>query len=153
MAFVKLGDKEVEFVCTALTPMIYEQEFVSDKNPKITGDLIADTIGKMQVSSDDVLHVTDSGAYVTTVVDYTKVNWRAIPRALWCMLKTKHEIDVGKGRSSKPVPSYVQWEKSLLGCEPDMQLVAYAVQEELQRGLFRAGAAASGKTSEVEEEG
>lgn len=144
LAVIDYGDGEREFVCTALTCMIYEQEFVSDKNDRITGDLIADTIGKITLSSNDVLHVTDDGAYVTTVVDYTQVNWNAIFRALWAMLKTAQE----NGADGTPIPGFKTWQSKLMSFEPDMKELASEVQRELMRGLFRSGAAASGETSE-----
>lgn len=147
MAVIDYGDGEREFLCTALTCMIYEQEFVSDENDRITGDLIADTIGKVTLSSNDVLHVTDDGAYVTTVVDYTQVNWNAIFRALWAMLKTAQEIN---GGGASPIPGFKAWQSRLMSFEPDMKELSYGVQQELMRGLFRSGAAASGKTSEEE---
>ena len=154
MATIDYGSGEREFRCTALTCMIYEHEFVSDDNPKITGDLIADTIGKITVSSNDILHVTDEGAYVTTVVDYTKVNWQAIFRSLWAMMRTAYEASKLPGSVVLPeVPSYKAWERELLSCEPDMQELADAVQGELMRGLFRAGAAASGENQQEGEEG
>ena len=143
MASIDYGNGEREFRCTALTCMIYEHEFISDENPKITGDLIADTIGKVQVSSNDILHVTDEGNYITTVIDYTRVNWQAVYRALWAMLRTEMEIARQKGEPVVNVPAYRTWEQELLTCEPDMQELANAVQNELMRGLFRTGAAAS----------
>ena len=150
MASIDYGAGERQFRCTALTCMIYEHEFVSDENPKITGDLIADTIGKVTVSSSDILHVTDEGNYVTTVIDYTKVNWQAIYRALWAMLRTEMEIARQNGEPVANIPAYRAWEHELLTCEPDMHELTRAVQNELMRGLFRAGAAASGETSEEE---
>ncbi len=147
MATIDYGDGEHEFICTALTCMIYEQEFVTDPNEKITGDLIADTIGKVTLSSNDILHVTDDGAYVTTVLDYTQVNWNAIFRALWAMLKTAQE----NGDKSTPIPGFKAWQSTLMSFEPDMKQLSNDVQQELMRGLFRSGAAASGKTSEEEE--
>jgi len=146
MAIIDYGDGEREFRCTAITCMIYEQEFVGDPNDRVTGDLIADTIGKVTLSSNDVLHVTDEGAYVTTVLDYTQVNWNAIFRALWAMLKTAQE----NGGGGTPIPGFKTWQSKLMSYEPDMKELSYAVQEELMRGLFRSGAAASGKTSEEE---
>ena len=148
MASIDYGCGEREFRCTAYTCMIYEHELVSDDNPKITGDLIADTIGKIRVSSNDVLHVTDSGNFVTTVVDYTRVNWQAIYRALWAMLRTEYEVARQRGEQAENVPAYRTWERELLSCEPDMEGLAEAVQNELQRGLFRAGAAASGENQQ-----
>ena len=143
LATIDYGVGEREFRCTAKTCMIYEQEFVNDKNERITGDLIADTIGKVTLSSSDILHVTDDGTYITTVIDYTKVNWNAIFRALWAMLKTAQE----NSDSKDAIPGFTTWQSQLVSYEPDMKELAHVVQQELMRGLFRSGAAASGKTS------
>jgi hypothetical protein len=66
------------------------------------------------------------------------------------MLRTESEIAKQDGRQTVAVPAYRTWERELLSCEPDMQAMADAVQNELMRGLFRAGAAASGKNQQEE---
>jgi hypothetical protein len=73
-------------------------------------------------------------------------------RALWAMLRTAMDIANSKGRVGAQIGSYDDWTRSLLEVEPDMQEVRRTVGKELQRGLFRTGAAASGKTSEGQEE-
>ena len=152
MATIDYGLGEQEIRCTAWTFVIYEQEFHSDPVEGITGDLIADAMGKIIVTSDDLISVNEDGAFVTVVEDYTRVDWNATMRGLWAMLRTAVDISQSKGRTGAQIGSYDDWTRSLLEVEPDMQEVRRIVGEELQRGLFRAGAAASGKTSEGQEE-
>jgi hypothetical protein len=90
----------------------------------------------------------DDGTISEIILDFTGDNWNAERRALWAMLKTQWEIDRKHGRDGKPVPSYREWDESLLESDMDMRAVSNAVGEELNRGLFRSGAAASGQTSE-----
>lgn len=151
MERIDYGDGERQLTCTGWTQVIYEQQFCNDENKRITGDLIADVMGKVTASSDDVLTVNDDGAFVTTVVDYTRLNWNAIRRALWAMLRTAYEISVDEGNLLPEVEPFGEWEGTLLKCEPDMQDISVKVMSEIQRGLFRSGAAASGETSEEAE--
>lgn len=151
MATIDYGLGEQEFRCTAGTLVIYEQQFHSDPYERVTGDLIADVMGKVIVSSSDMLSVTEDGAFVTVVEDYTRFDWNATLRALWAMLRTSYEISLSKGLPHASIPMWDEWSASIAECEPDMQQVRHDVAQELQRGLFRAGAAASGKTSEEEE--
>lgn len=143
MATVDYGAGEVEFECTAWTQVVYEQEFCNDPNPNVTGDMTADVMGRLIVSSKDVITVTEDGALEATL-DYTRDNRPATMRALWAMMRTSEDIARDEGRKVPHVPSYEEWTKSLLRCEPDMREISLAVGNELQRGLFRAGAAASG---------
>ena len=149
MPVIDYGQGEREYRCTAWTFVLYEQEF-RDESGK-PADMIADVMGKVVVSSDDILTVNDDGAFVTVVEDYTRFDWGATIRALWAMLRTASDIADSKGQATARIPSYELWSRSLLECEPDMQVVRHDVAQELQRGLFRAGAAASGKTSEQQE--
>lgn len=143
---IDYGMGERELMCTAWTMVVYEQEFRDkDGNP---ADLIADTMGKIIVTSEDLLTVNEDGAFVTLVEDYTRFDWNATLKALWALLKTAYDVAISEGRRIEAVPSWDEWSRSLLTCEPDMQEVRTVVVRELQRGLFRAGAAASGKTSE-----
>ena len=150
MATIDYGMGDMEFRCTMWTLVVYEQEFVGSMTEKVTGDLVADTMGKVIVTSDDLITVTEDGVFAQTVVDYTRVNWNGVLRALWAMLKTSEDIAVDEGRKVRHVPSYDAWSRELLRCEPDMNDLHVKVADELLRGLFRAGAAASGKTSERE---
>lgn len=151
MATIDYGTGEREMRCTAWTLVVYEQEFKSAD--EVRGDLIADTMGKVIATSDDVLTVNDDGAFVTVVEDYTRVDWNATMRALWAMLRTAADIAQSKGQPYVPTGSYDEWTRTLLEVEPDMHAVRKEVVRELQRGLFRSGAAASGKTSDEGQEG
>jgi len=153
LATIDYGMGEREMRCTAWTFVLYEQEFHADELDNITGDLIADVMGKVVVTTNDMFTVTEDGGFATVVEDYTRIDWNATLRALWAMLRTAEDIAVTKGVALPRVGSYDEWTRSMVECEPDMQLVRHDVAQELQRGLFRAGAAASGKTSEQEEEG
>ena len=70
-------------------------------------------------------------------------NWNAEIRALWAMLRTQAEIDRKNGVEREPVLAFNPWMESINEWEPDMREVSSLVFEEMNRGLFRAGAAAS----------
>lgn len=149
MATVDYGLGEQEFRCTAWTCVVYEQEFLSDPYELVTGDLIADVMGKVKINANEsVIELTEDGGVEILVQDYTRDNWNVQRRALWAMLKTQDDIECGRGLHASRVPSYAEWCRTLVEAEPDMREVSLAVGNELQRGLFRSGAAASGKTSE-----
>lgn len=138
-----MGTKR-EFRCTSRTLTIYEQAFHSDENPKVTGDMIADVMGKQRLDEDSGPFLTDDdGNIVGVIIDFTADNWNAEKRALWAMLKTQSEIDDRHGVEHERVPSYFEWDRMLVEWEPNMREVSNIVGEELNRGLFRAGAAAS----------
>lgn len=147
MATIDYGMGEQEFRCTYRTLSIYEHEFRDkDGNP---ADLVADVMGKVRVSPEDTgFELNEDGSIKAVIFDYTRDDWNAQKRALWAMLKTSETIARRRGEKVEEVPSYERWDESLIECEPDLREVALAVGNELQRGLFRAGAAASGKTSE-----
>lgn len=151
MATVDIGTGPLEFRCTAWTCVVYEQEFLSDKYEGVTGDIIRDAVGKLVVGKDDLGYRLDENGDVEVVIfNYTHEDWNVLRRALWAMLKTQDDILTDKGVQHQKVPSYKEWCRTLLEVEPDMREVSMAVGNELQRGLFRAGAAASGKTSHEE---
>lgn len=144
MPFIDFGSGEQEFRCTARTLVIYEQAFYNDKYPRVTGDMIADVFGKRVVGEDSLgLKFDDDGNIEAIVVDYTTDNWQAELRALWAMLRTQAEIDKKNGVKRDPVPIFATWSESVADWEPDMREVSNMVYEEMNRGLFRAGAAAS----------
>lgn len=147
MATIDINGEPVEFVCTAYTTTVYEQEFRECEYKRVTGDIIADVMGVLKVTSKDFVDSDEHGNVVVSF-DYTRDNWQAERRALWAMIKTAVEIRRVNGEKVGPMPSYSSWERSLIEWEPDMREVSYAVCNELQRGLFRAGAAAPEETSE-----
>jgi len=144
LATIDYGMGEQNFRCTARTLLIYEQEFHSDPYERVTGDLIADVFGKHVVTEDSLgLSFDAEGNIDAIVIDYTSDNWGAELRALWAMLKTQGEIDAKHGENKEPVPSFKEWSRQILECEIDIKQLSNAIVEELDRGLFRAGAAAS----------
>ena len=144
MATIDFGMGEKEFRCTARTLTIYEQAFHSDPYEKVTGDLIADVLGKQRITEESMgLEFDKDGQIVAITADFTTDNWGAEWRALWAMLKTQDEIDTKHQVEHERVPSYKQWDSDNAEAEPDMRAVSEAVCNELYRGLFRAGAAAS----------
>ena len=142
MATIDYGMGDREFRCTYRTLTIYEHEFRDpDGNP---ADLISDVMGKVRMSADETgIEIDDDGNIAAVVIDYTRDNWNAQKRALWAMLKTAEAIAIKRGLDVEQVPSFREWDESLLECEPDLREVSLAVGNELQRGLFRGGAAAS----------
>ena len=151
LASIEILGQQREFRCTSRTLTIYEQEFHSDANPRVTGDMIADVLQKQRITTESLgFHLDENGKIDELIFDYTGDNWNAVKRAFWSMLKTQSEIDAAHGRGGERIPSYTEWDRSMLEWEPDMHEVSSLVAEELNRGLFRAGAAASGKTSEGE---
>lgn len=142
MATIDYGMGEREFRCTYRTLTIYEHEFRDvDGNP---ADLISDVMGKVRMSADETgIEIDDDGNITAVIIDYTRDNWNAQKRALWAMLKTAEAIANRRGVDVEHIPSYKEWDESLLECEPDLREISLAVGNELQRGLFRSGAAAS----------
>lgn len=144
MALIEIDGTEREMRCTARTLVVYEQEFYNDKNDRITGDMIADVFGRREVGEDALGFKFDEAGNVSAiVVDYTSDNWNAELRAVWAMLRTQAEIDRKNGQKPTPVPSYREWSQAIADWEPDMRELSTLVYEEMNRGLFRAGAAAS----------
>lgn len=144
MPTIDFGSGEREFRCTARTLVIYEQAFYNDKFPRVTGDMIADVFGKRTFTEDDLgLKFDDDGNIVGLVLDYQSDNWQAELRALWAMLRTQWEIDKKNGKETPAVKAFSLWSEETSDWEPDMREVSSLVFEEMNRGLFRAGAAAS----------
>lgn len=143
MAKVDYGAGEREIRCTYYTLTVYEQEFCTSKIDGVTGDLIADVMGRQVVKAEDTpVQLNPDGTIDAIVLDYTRCSWNIEKRALWAMLKTAVEIAKLHGEPYEPVPSYSEWDLSLLECSPDLNDVHHAVDNELQE-LFRPGAAAS----------
>ena len=144
MPSIDFGNGPVEYRCTARTLVIYEQAFYNDKFPRVTGDLIADVYGKRTIDENAFgIEYDDNGNITSFVVDMTADNWGAELRALWAMVRTQAEIDKKNGVKRDPVPMFPAWSESVDEWTPDMKELSKVVFEELDRGLFRAGAAAS----------
>ena len=144
MPSIDFGNGPVEFRCTARTLVIYEQAFYNDKFERVTGDMISDVFGKRVVEEDSLgIKFDDDGNIKALILDYTTDNWQAELRALWAMLRTQMEIDNKNGVKRDPVPIFTLWSESIADWEPNMREVSAMVYDEMNRGLFRAGAAAS----------
>ena len=144
MPSMDFGSGPVEFRCTARTLVIYEQAFYNDKYEKVTGDMIADVFGRHKFTEEDLgLEFDDDGNIKALIVDMTMENWNAEIRALWAMLRTQAEIDRKNGVKREPLLAFNPWTDSISEWEPDMREVSDIVHAEMNRGLFRAGAAAS----------
>lgn len=152
MATIDICGNDVEFICTAYTTTVYEHEFKDDPYPKVTGDIVADVMGVYKVSSKDFATMDDEGNIIVSI-DYTRDNWQAEKRALWAMIRTAIEIRRVKGERIDQIPSYSDWDKSLVEWEPDLREMSLLVGTELQRGLFRTRAAVPEETSEEVQEG
>jgi hypothetical protein len=142
---IELPDGVHEYRCTARTTTIYEQAFYNDPNPRITGDISADIFGKHRFTADDanVVWSEDGERVIGFNFDFTSDNWNAYRRALWAMLRTQAEIDAKHNREVYEVPGYAKWDKEMLEWEPNQFDLSHDVTDEVFRGLFRAGAAAS----------
>lgn len=122
-----------EATATAYTLMLYEQEFKSSDVKGITGDLIADVYGTIDLkrarSQYDAM-----GNLV--VLDYTSDNWNAYLRALWAMLRTASESARSRGIDAQLTPRFNEWVRGV--GQVNMSEVMDAVIEECNRGFFRA---------------
>ena len=106
--------------------------------------MIADIFGKRTYTDDDLgLKFDDDGNIVALTVDMTMDNWNAEVRALWAMLRTQAEIDRKNGVEREQIPAFSIWLEENCDWEPDMREIANMVHDEMNRGLFRTGAAAS----------
>lgn len=121
---------EREYEATTYTLVVYEQEFKSD--------LIKDVFGRIDLRNSQTI-LDEDGNLV--VVDYTSDNWIGYLKAFWAMLKTSEAICRRENRPCLAVPSFNQW--SLETRSIDMAELSHVVIAELNRGLFRAGAADS----------
>lgn len=121
---------EREYEATTYTLVVYEQEFKSD--------LIKDVFGRIDLRNSQTV-LDDDGNLI--VVDYTNDNWIGYLKAFWAMLKTSEAICRRENRPCLAVPSFNQW--SLETRSIDMAELSSVVVRELNRGLFRTGAADS----------
>ena len=118
------GSGEVEATATALTLVIYEQEF--------KGDLIKDVFGK---------HKADAGS--SDSIDFTVDNWVKELQALWAMVATAYELKYDRGDAApndRPKP-FKQWVRGI--GKVNFRQISDAVVSEAWDGFFHTGAAAS----------
>lgn len=137
------GNIEVEFMCADKTTELYEQAFYNDDSPKVTGDIIADVFGRQRAGGNSFVERDEDGNVTAIVIDYTCDNWNAEIRALWAMAKTQDLYNRAHGGKPLDIPSYESWRAQFEWEETDRRTMSHAILEELNRGLFLAGAAAS----------
>lgn len=119
------GTGEVEAEATALTLVLYEQEFDSD--------LIKDVLGRHTRSEDDR----------DVVMDFTVDNWTKELQALWAMVSTAYELAADRGDAApndRPKP-YRQWVRSV--GKVNFRDIGSKVVDLIMDGFFHSGAAAS----------
>lgn len=121
---------EREYEATTYTLVVYEQEFKRD--------LIKDVYGRIDTRK-AARNFDENGNVVS--MDFTIDDWYSELRAFWAMLKTSEAICKREHRPCLPVPSFVEW--CLTTRSIDLGQISSVVFNECQRGLFRAGAAAS----------
>lgn len=148
------GTGELEYICSAYTTYLYEQEFGVS--------LIADFYGRVDLGDDSGEVVTAEFVenrlaenmpvdektgkqkplpkatsalvrrafpqYVNTVIDYTKDRWDATLRVMWAMRKTACDV------AGDACPTFKQWLMAL--GQVNMRDTNFAAFEETQRGLF-----------------
>lgn len=112
------GEKNIEV--SIYTLMIYEHEF--------RRDMIKDLFGKVVVRKED-----EDDKEALAVIDYRNVEWTALIRALWACEKT----------ANNKVKSFDEWAGKLSDSEIDLLEIASKLRPEIERRLFRTGAAAS----------
>lgn len=125
---------EREFLFSAYTLMVYEQEFKKG--------LIEDVYGRIAVPN--------KNAGETLIADYTIDNWQAYVRALWAGLKAASDLAAADRRSVEPVPSYSEWCMRVPSL--DLAEVSRFVLDGCNRGLFRTRAAANENAQEEGEQ-
>ena len=130
------GTGERKALCTAWTLVVYEQEFHAD--------MIKDVFGVIDAKKTRIVYDSDG---TLAKVDYTNTNWVKNLMALWAMLKTYSDVAFAAGdlAPNERVKLYLEW-MSAVG-KVNLDEVAAFVIDEMNAGLFRSAAAASGTTS------
>ena len=125
------GSGEREYMATAYTLALYEQEFRHPDSGK-PRSLIADVFGRIDLR-DALKNFDDEGNLIA--IDYTLDNWEGELRAFWAMLKTAYEVRKREGKDVPVVGSYTDW---CLTCgQIDMKEISKLVVTEAQAGFFR----------------
>lgn len=156
--------KEYEAIASALTLMIYEQEFSTEKRH---ADLIKDVFGRIDLTDGGNREVVTAEfvtnklqgamaqgktlpkttrdlilkafpAYVDTTLDYTQDNWTAYVRALWAMVKTADHVRMAKDPDAAPQlpPTFAGWMEQAGAI--DMNAITSFVVGQCSTAFFRA---------------
>ncbi|MBR3327913.1 MAG: hypothetical protein IKG22_11390 [Atopobiaceae bacterium] len=115
--------KNYEAKATFYTAYIYEMEFRSD--------LIRDLFGVQTAEQALEIERTGDGEddYRIVKIDFTKVNWTVVAKALWAAVKT----------ADPSTPSYSEWMKKTAGV--NLWLVQEELGNEISECFFRPEAA------------
>lgn len=162
------GSGEREYIASAYTMMLYEQEFhvslLSDVYGKIDLGNTTDEGGTQIVTADFVKQRLSSAlpegkelpgttvklidkafpSIATTVLDFTKDNWQGYMRCMWAMAVTADKIE-----KKKDTPKYEEWLMSLGAV--NLNAISNFVWRETRRGLFRAANDSTGTGGEGDE--
>lgn len=149
------GSGEREYIASAYTMMLYEQEFhvslLSDVYGKIDLGTTAEEDGARIVTAEFVKDRLSSAlpegkelpnttvkliskafpSVATAVLDFTKDNWQGYMRCMWAMAVTADKIE-----KKKETPKYEDWLMSLGAV--NLNAISNFVWRETRRGLFRA---------------
>lgn len=118
------GYGELEARATALTLVIYEQEFGSD--------IIKDVFGRHEAEKSD-----------GPVVDFTIDNWFGELKALWALVMTDYQLrkDSGDAAPNEDPGRFLSWVRKV--GKVNFREIASAVFDECMDGFFHTGAAVS----------
>ena len=119
----EIDGKTCEAKATFYTAHIYEMEFRSD--------LIRDLFGVQTAEQPLEVERTGDGEddYRIVKIDFTKVNWTVVAKALWAAVKT----------ADPSTPNYAEWMKSTSGV--NLWLVQDQLGNEISDCFFRPEAA------------
>ena len=116
----EIDGKPCKAEVTFFTAQLYEMEFRSD--------LIRDLFGVQTAEQTLEVERTGDGEddYRIVKIDFTKVNWTVVTKALWAAIKT----------ANPSTPNYTDWMKSTTGV--NLWLVQDQLGEEISDCFFRA---------------
>ncbi len=115
---VEIDGKTVDAEVSFLTLQLYEAEF--------RADIIQEFFG---VQDDQAPVTYDKNGEAIVKIDFTKIGWSSIVKALWAACKT----------ADPSTPSYSSWMKKAKGV--NMWLVRDQLSNELSDCFFRSGTA------------
>lgn len=124
---VVIDGKKVNAAVSFYTMQLYEAEF--------RADIIQDFFG---VQDDSAPIAFDKKGEAIVQIDFTKIQWNSIAKALWAACKTATET----------TPSFTAWLKRTQGV--NMWLVREQLANELSDCFFRPGATEEGAEEQEE---
>ena len=121
---VQIGGKTVKAEVTFYTAQLYEMEFQSDMLRDILG--VQERGGAVELEFEEV---DGESVPVVAKIDFTKVSWSAVMKALWAAIKTADPM----------TPSYAQWAKETSGL--NLWDLNGVIGDEISDCFFRSEAA------------